>query len=342
MEELMNNVDTHYSNQKTSPETGIADIKSLAAFSVPIDKLYLNFPRRLELELPSAIIKQSGPNLRSFSFRPGESFFFEHLGIKVFVFRSAIKTQIQLNPAHFDSFLGLKNWLKAFTKANYYSHRIKKIHMFLDVRFEIESIHKALLIKGPRKTTKYAFTETRKFSGIKSLSITKKFGSEQYRQDAIYDSHKKHGLLFPSTRIECQFNNPRIIGVRYCDDIPEFLKLRPFDRYQLQELVDVHDLKPVDKGKYEHLALLIEKYGLHEALARLRSTCPRHFREKYGRVLERALRTVSTGFTTTFNSNLEEFLNRDVSALEQTLINLFNEPIAISKLHRGENYELNQ
>jgi len=204
--------------------------------------------------------------------------------------------------------------LKALLRSNFDNALISKMHLFVDVRRSLEDVYNSITVSLKRKTMKYtpAKQKRTKSGRPEEISFTMGFGSEKTDCLKIYNSHTKHGLPKPSTRIERQYSKARFCPVTKLADFQKLLDVDPFKNVNLFSILDTSVLSGVDLLRFRLMQCMRKSIGLHETFARLRADDPKHFNRNFRKIVS-LLTKVKINLKLSYRNKMAGFLKRRMS-----------------------------
>ena len=285
-------------------------------FHCPCDKIYILGVGELHLDklLP---FRSSAPISFPRGYSSTTSYRFNILGADIFVYQNYSGFQIQLNPSQFRCYRMMDSTLRAFLGIHYESAKIVKLHLFTDVKRSLSDVYRNISVSYKRRTMKYEPAKLKKTKGGKDEEITFTLGLGADNTDCIkvYDSHSKHGLKSPSTRIERQYSKARFCPIKHLRDLPKLIDSNPFNNVKLVSLVDTTKLSGIHKLRFQLLDCKRQALGLHKAIAEIRSYDSKHFNRDY-RIVMNQLEKVKVNLLLSYRNKMRGFLNRRLTSDE--------------------------
>lgn len=282
-------------------------------FNCPCDKMYIKGFGELELK---QFMKFR--SLTPISFPRGysakNSYRFGIFNADIMVYQNYSGYLVQINPSQFRSYL-LMNYTLLALLGEYYSHAvIFKVHLFVDVKRSLEDVYKSINVSFKRRTLRYTPAKLKKTKAgkLEEVSFTVGFGSEKSDCVKIYNSHTKHGLQKPSTRIERQFSKARFCPINKLSDFRNLLEVDPFNNVKLFNLLDTSELTGVDNLRFRLLDCRRRSIGLHATIAELRALDPKHFNRNFRKIIK-LLDKVQINLKLSYRNKMNGFLKRKLS-----------------------------
>lgn len=285
-------------------------------FNCPCDKIYIKGLGRLYLE-PFMKFKSLAPISFPRGYSSEGSHRFRLFDTDVMVYQNRSGYQVQLNPSEFKSHKVMNLVLENLLGVHYNEAVIFKMHLFVDVRKTLEDVYNSITVSFKRKTMKYTPAKLKRSKSGRSeeVSFTMGFGSEKSDCLKIYNSHTKHGLPKPSSRIERQFSKAQFCPITKLADFKKLLEVDPFKNVKLYRLLDTSKLTGTDLLRFELLQCTRKSMGLHAALAKLKSHDPKHYNRNYSKIIK-LLDKVQINLKLSFRNKMSGFLKRKMSESE--------------------------
>lgn len=282
-------------------------------FNCPCDKIFINGLGELNLERFMKF-RSTVPISFPRGYSSINSYRFRIFDTDVMVYQNLRGYQIQINPSEFRSFATMNLTLKALLGSHYNEAHIFKMHLFVDVRRSLEDVYQSIRVSFKRKTLKYTPARLKRTKSGKpeEISFTMGFGSEKTDCLKIYNSHTKHGLPKPSSRIERQYSKARYCPVTKLTDFQKLLDVDPFKNVNLFSILDTSGLKGIDLLRFRLMQCMRKSIGLHEAFARLRADDPKHFNRNFRKIVN-LLTKVQINLKLSYRNKMAGFLKRRMS-----------------------------
>ena len=237
-------------------------------FRAPIDKLYIK--GRLYSKLDLGILERFRAPYKKFE-RGGyyknpeySGKFMLPGGQVVFIYSNDFYYEVQLNPSHWFSYEAIIRFLKLLLRESYDDHRVTKLHMFVDLYLPFTEVMKRMKLNRVLLSRTFLKAELiRKGTRVDEIVFSTVFGSSKRKTYNIYDSHQRHKLPNPSTRIERRDNSGSHVQIKHLDEFKDLLTAEVFKKISFYEIIKT-DL-PLKKRTFrEKLAIYesnIEKFG---------------------------------------------------------------------------------
>jgi hypothetical protein len=300
--------------------TKIAKTSTDKRFSAGCDKWYISGKGNLNLSLIEGFRTTKALSARRYYRCLGSSGHFKIETVDIYVFQNSTWFEVQLNPNQFESYHFMDELLKVILGAHYDTARSIKLHVHVDIKHPIEEVIEGMVVTRRKCSTAYTRESySRKKSGVVTeISETKGFGSKG-DQIKIYDASKKHGLPYPTTRIERQADRASKCLVRSVSEFPKLGGVKPFDHVKVYSILDKTLLRGRDRERFKLLRCLAKRNGLQEAIAELRRDDPKHFYRNY-KTITNLLETKRVCLQSSFINRMRGFLKRSMSESEKVLL----------------------
>jgi hypothetical protein len=302
----------------------------------PIDKLWLRGSGTINLKLVLPFKEHSfTPWKTPFLLGPSSFYRFPN-GAKVLIYVGKASYEIQVNPSQWDSLRGLLRFLRLLLGEGYNRSYISRIHVSVDIALRIEDVIKSIKVSRSSISKTYNPTAITKRKGgkVKELELGTHFGCDRRRCIAVYNSTEKHGLEPPSTRIERRDQTKQTAIIQHPKGLIGLEDATPFSKVSFHKLVSREGLSKRDLERLELLELKIEKIGYQRAIAEERAKDPKHFNERYRRILKK-IEPLDVDLDIGFQMRMKRFKAEALSKAE-------NELLLVMKKRRGKKVSMSK